>query len=138
MGILATAKPAIVMCTRDRSRATAFYRDVLGLTLAFEDDFADVFNTGGITLRLSSVPDFVPHEHAIVGFNVARRASHREGSQGKGRHLQSLSAFHTGRIRYLDDAQRQGSSGMFQGPRRQRVQRDQRVTASDSNARAFR
>jgi hypothetical protein len=27
MGILEAAKPAIIICTRDRSRATAFYRD---------------------------------------------------------------------------------------------------------------
>ena len=70
MGILETAKPAIVICTRDRARATAFYRDTLGLTLAHEDKFAAVFNTGGVTLRISTVADFTPHEHTILGFNV--------------------------------------------------------------------
>jgi catechol 2,3-dioxygenase-like lactoylglutathione lyase family enzyme len=70
MGILEAAKPAIVICTRDRARATAFYRDVLGLALASEDNFATVFNTGGVTLRVSVVPDFTPHEHTILGFNV--------------------------------------------------------------------
>jgi catechol 2,3-dioxygenase-like lactoylglutathione lyase family enzyme len=44
MGILQTAKPAIIICTRDRPRATAFYRDTLGLTFAYEDNFAAVFN----------------------------------------------------------------------------------------------
>jgi catechol 2,3-dioxygenase-like lactoylglutathione lyase family enzyme len=71
MGILETAKPAIIICTRDRARATAFYRDTLGLTLDHEDDFAAVFNTGGVTLRVSAVPDFTPHEHTILGFHVA-------------------------------------------------------------------
>jgi catechol 2,3-dioxygenase-like lactoylglutathione lyase family enzyme len=70
MGILETAKPAIIICTRDRVRATAFYRDTLGLTLAYEDNFAAVFNTGGITLRVSVVADFTPHEHTILGFHV--------------------------------------------------------------------
>jgi catechol 2,3-dioxygenase-like lactoylglutathione lyase family enzyme len=70
MGILASAKPAIVICTRDRARATEFYRDVLGLQLAHEDNFAAVFNTGGVTLRVSLVADFVPHEHTILGFRV--------------------------------------------------------------------
>jgi catechol 2,3-dioxygenase-like lactoylglutathione lyase family enzyme len=70
MGILETAKPAIIICTRDRARATAFYRDTLGLTLAREDNFAAVFNTGGGTLRVSVVPDFTPHEHTILGFHV--------------------------------------------------------------------
>lgn len=70
MGILAAAKPAIVICTRDRARATAFYRDTLGLELAYEDDLASVFNISGITLWVSFVADFVAHEHTILGFSV--------------------------------------------------------------------
>ena len=70
MGILETAKPTIIICTRDRARATAFYRDTLGLTLAHEDNFAAVFNTGGATLRVSAVADFKPHDHTILGFQV--------------------------------------------------------------------
>jgi catechol 2,3-dioxygenase-like lactoylglutathione lyase family enzyme len=70
MGILENAKPAIVICTRDRARSTAFYRDTLGLTLAHEDNLAAVFHTGGVTLRVSTVPDFTPHEHTILGFQV--------------------------------------------------------------------
>ena len=70
MGILESAKPAIIICTRDRARATTFYRDTLGLTVAHEDSFAAVFNIGGVTLRVSSVADFTPHEHTILGFNV--------------------------------------------------------------------
>ena len=70
MGILENAKPAIVICTRDRARSTAFYRDTLGLTLAHEDNLAAVFSTGGITLRVSTVPDFTSHNHTIVGFQV--------------------------------------------------------------------
>jgi catechol 2,3-dioxygenase-like lactoylglutathione lyase family enzyme len=70
-GILQHAQPAIIICSRDRVRATAFYRDVLGLTLESEDKFAAVFRTGGVTLRLSLVADFVPHGHTILGFRVA-------------------------------------------------------------------
>jgi len=70
MGILKAAKPAIIICTRDRARATAFYRDTLGLTLAYEDNFAAVFHIGGVALRVSTVPDFTPHEHTILGFHV--------------------------------------------------------------------
>jgi catechol 2,3-dioxygenase-like lactoylglutathione lyase family enzyme len=68
--ILRDAQPTIVICTRDRDRATAFYRDILGLSLESEDDYAAVFCTGGITLRLSLVADFVPHGHTILGFRV--------------------------------------------------------------------
>jgi predicted enzyme related to lactoylglutathione lyase len=70
MGILEAAKPALIICTRDRVRATAFYRDTLGITVAYEDSFAAVFNIGGVTLRVSTVADFTPHEHTILGFNV--------------------------------------------------------------------
>jgi catechol 2,3-dioxygenase-like lactoylglutathione lyase family enzyme len=70
MGILEAAKPAIVICTRDRARSAAFYRDTLGLVPAHEDNLAAVFHIGGITLRVSLVPDFTPHEHTIIGFNV--------------------------------------------------------------------
>ena len=38
--------------------------------MSHEDDFAAVFNVGGITLRVSKVADFTPHEHAILGFKV--------------------------------------------------------------------
>jgi catechol 2,3-dioxygenase-like lactoylglutathione lyase family enzyme len=71
MGILTAARPAIVICTRDRARATAFYRDTLGLELAYEDGLAAVFKIGGITLRVSLVADFVAHEHTLLGFGVA-------------------------------------------------------------------
>jgi catechol 2,3-dioxygenase-like lactoylglutathione lyase family enzyme len=70
MGTLELAKPVIVICTRDRARAAEFYRETLGLAFAYEDNFATVFNVGGITLRVSAVTDFTPHEHTILGFNV--------------------------------------------------------------------
>ena len=84
MGILEAAKPAIVICTRDRACATAFYRDTLGLTMAYEDNFAAVFNTGGVTLRLSVVTDFTPHEHTILGFNVPDVAATVKALREKG------------------------------------------------------
>lgn len=71
MGILESATPAIVICTRDRARATEFYRETLGLALAYEDTFAAVFHTGGVTLRVSFVANFTPHEHTMLGFKVA-------------------------------------------------------------------
>jgi catechol 2,3-dioxygenase-like lactoylglutathione lyase family enzyme len=84
MGILEAARPAIVICTRDRARATSFYRDTLGLPLAHEDKFAAVFNIGGITLRVSIVADFTPHEHTILGFNVPDVAATVKGLREKG------------------------------------------------------
>jgi len=84
MGILEAAKPATVICTRDRARATAFYRDTLGLALAYEDNFASVFNIGGVTLRVSVVADFTPHEHTILGFQVPDVAATVKALREKG------------------------------------------------------
>jgi predicted enzyme related to lactoylglutathione lyase len=70
MGILAAAKPVAIICTRDRAGAAKFYRDTLGLRLKLEDDYAAVFEIGGIDLRVSTVPDFTPHEHTVLGFSV--------------------------------------------------------------------
>jgi catechol 2,3-dioxygenase-like lactoylglutathione lyase family enzyme len=84
MGILESAKPAIIICTRDRAGATAFYRDTLGLTVAYEDSFAAVFNIGGITLRVSIADTFTPHEHTILGFNVPNVVATVKALRGKG------------------------------------------------------
>lgn len=70
MGVLESAKPVAIICTRDRVRAAAFYRDTLGLRMTGEDDFATIFDVGGISLRVSTVPDFTPHEHTVLGFKV--------------------------------------------------------------------
>jgi len=59
-GILGSARPVGIICTRDRERAKPFYRDTLGLDLAKEDHFAAVFEAGGISIRLSTVPDWTP------------------------------------------------------------------------------
>jgi hypothetical protein len=84
MGILESAKPAIIICTRDRAHATAFHRDTLGLTLAYEDRFAAVFNIGGVTLRVSIVADFTPHEHTTLGFTVPDVAATVKALREKG------------------------------------------------------
>src|SRR5467141_1465009 len=84
MGILESAKPAIIICTRDRARATAFYRDTLGLAMAYEDSFAAVLNLGGVTLRVSIVADFTPHEHTILGFTVPDVAATVKALREKG------------------------------------------------------
>ena len=39
--------------------------------LTSEDQFAAIFDTGGITLRVSTVTDFVPHGHTVLGFRVS-------------------------------------------------------------------
>ena len=84
MGILDAAKSAVIICTRDRERAKAFYRDILGLAFAYEDTLAVVFKIGDTTLRLSAVSDFTPHEHTILGFTVLDVASTVKALRDKG------------------------------------------------------
>jgi catechol 2,3-dioxygenase-like lactoylglutathione lyase family enzyme len=84
MGILEAAAPAIVVCTRDRDRATAFYRDVLGLRFIREDRMAAVFELGGVELRISTVPDFTPHGHTMLGLRVPDVAAAVTALRGAG------------------------------------------------------
>src|SRR5262249_16659792 len=71
MGILESAKPVIVVCTRDRARAIDFYRNTLGLTMRGEDNFAAVFELDRTTIRVAAVRDFTPHGHTIFGLLVS-------------------------------------------------------------------
>jgi len=84
MGILTAAKPIILICTRDVSRTAVFYRDVLELTPVSQDSFAAVFTTGGVTLRVSLVPDFVVNGHTVMGFQVEDLAGPVQALRAKG------------------------------------------------------
>ena len=84
MGILTDAKPVLIVCTRDLARATAFYRDTLGLTKTSEDAYAAIFDVGGNTMRVSTVADFKPHEHTVLGFKVPDVATAVKGLRRNG------------------------------------------------------
>jgi catechol 2,3-dioxygenase-like lactoylglutathione lyase family enzyme len=47
--------------TRDFQRAREPYEHVLGLRFVSENPFALVFDSGGIMVRVTKVPDFQPH-----------------------------------------------------------------------------
>ena len=83
MGILESAKPVAIICTRDRARAAIFYRDTLGLRMKLEDNYAVVFDVGGIDLRVSTVSDFTPHQHTVLGFSVPDAAAAVKTLRGK-------------------------------------------------------
>ena len=84
MGILETAKPVIIVCVRERARAVAFYRDTLGLVMTGEDDWAAIFDVGGNAMRVSTVADFKPHEHTMLGFKVPDVAAAVKALRDKG------------------------------------------------------
>jgi len=54
----------------DRTRAIAFYRDVLGLELRSSDDFGDFLEFGGALLRMTVMPQWQANAHPVLGWNV--------------------------------------------------------------------
>jgi catechol 2,3-dioxygenase-like lactoylglutathione lyase family enzyme len=69
--MLENAKIAAFVSTRDRATAKAFYGGTLGLKIAHEDDYAVVFDSNGISLRVSVVRDLVPQKFTVLGWNVS-------------------------------------------------------------------
>lgn len=67
---LSSQKVVAFVHVADRPRALAFYRDVLGLTLISSDPFGDFLGLGGPMLRLTAIPDYEPHPHPVLGWNV--------------------------------------------------------------------
>ncbi len=68
---LADARPVAMIVTSDRKTAEPFYADTLGLTRTGDDGFAALFESGGIALRLTEVPDHKPAPHPVLGWEVA-------------------------------------------------------------------
>src|ERR1700744_3094274 len=68
--IPASAKTMSFIITRDRPKAVAFYRDVLGFKFVSEDNFAAVFDMNGTMLRISTMKDFQPGQHTVLGWDV--------------------------------------------------------------------
>ncbi|MDB5230523.1 MAG: Glyoxalase/bleomycin resistance protein/dioxygenase [Chitinophagaceae bacterium] len=53
------------------SRAKLFYKDVLGLKLLSEDNYALEFEANGTLLRVIIVPELRPQLFTVLGWNVA-------------------------------------------------------------------
>ena len=54
--------------TIDQPKAKTFYKDILGLTLLSEDNFALVFDANGTILRVSTVREFQPYPFTVLGW----------------------------------------------------------------------
>lgn len=68
---LAQATLVGFVATSDVSRTKGFYRDMLGLQLVSEDPYALVFDAGGNTLRVTTVPEPKTAEYTVLGWEVA-------------------------------------------------------------------
>ena len=124
MGVLDSAKPVAIVCTRDRERAIPFYRDTLGLRLASEDRFAAVFELGVITLRFSTLPDWKTHSHTILGFDIVDIDAAVKALMAKDVTFKNLSGIQSGQTRHLDLAGQIRARGVVQRLGQKRVERD--------------
>ena len=52
------------------AEAKVFYRDILGLELLSEDDYALEFDANGTLFRVITVPELKPHPFTALGWNV--------------------------------------------------------------------
>jgi catechol 2,3-dioxygenase-like lactoylglutathione lyase family enzyme len=52
-------------------KAKVFYRDILGLTLISEDQYALEFDANGTPFRIITVPELKPQPFTVLGWNVA-------------------------------------------------------------------
>jgi len=70
MSVPKTAKAITFILTRDRPKAIAFYRDILGFRLVSEDMFAAVFDLNGTMLRISTVETHQAGPSTVLGWEV--------------------------------------------------------------------
>lgn len=68
--MLAKAQLTAFLATTDSGRTKTFYHKVLGLRVVTEDEFALVFETGGVQLRVQKVEHFTPHPFTALGWQV--------------------------------------------------------------------
>lgn len=51
-------------------KAKLFYKDILGLKLISEDDYALEFEANGVLVRVIIVPELIPQAFTILGWNI--------------------------------------------------------------------
>ena len=82
--MLAASALVAFVSTSDPSRAKSFYRDVLGLLLISEDEFALVFDANGTMLRVAIVGDIVLAPYTVLGWQVSDIGATVRGLAAKG------------------------------------------------------
>ena len=72
-------------------KARTFYRDVLGLTLLSEDNYALQFEANGTLLRVIVVQELKPQMFTVLGWNVDDIASVIQALNDKGVYCEKYS-----------------------------------------------
>ena|ERR1700730_12875205 len=68
--MLADKEPKAFVPTVMPGKSKSFYRDILGLKLLSEDNYALEFEANGILLRVIIVPELRPQTFTVLGWNV--------------------------------------------------------------------
>jgi catechol 2,3-dioxygenase-like lactoylglutathione lyase family enzyme len=82
--MLANSAIVAFVATTDPSRAKAFYRDVLGLLLISEDEYALVFDAHGTMLRVAIVGEILVAPYTVLGWQVSDIDATVRGLEAKG------------------------------------------------------
>lgn len=82
-----------VICTADLTAAKRFYGDVLELPSRGTSLGAEVYEVGGVALRISPVAEACPSEHTVLGFAVRDVEAVAAWLTGKGVVLERFPAF---------------------------------------------
>lgn len=84
MSHLTVASPITYVLTRDRPRAKIFYAETLGFPVKGENFFATIFDLNGTELYLTTVADYGPHAHPVLGWAVLDIAATLKALKDKG------------------------------------------------------
>lgn len=68
--MLGKATPMCFVSTANGKKARPFYEDVLGLKCLSDDEYAVVFDLGGIVLRVQKVPGYESQDQTVHGWQV--------------------------------------------------------------------
>lgn len=68
--MLGKEKTIAFLATANAGLSLKFYRDLLGLKLVSEDDFAIVFHLNEIELRIQKLEKVVPQPQTVLGWSV--------------------------------------------------------------------
>lgn len=79
--------------TIDQAKAKIFYKDILGLRLLSEDNFALEFDANGTILRVSSVSEFQPYPFTVLGWKTTDIEADIKQLNSKGIQFEKYSFF---------------------------------------------
>ena len=68
--MLANKKLKAFVPTINQEKAKFFYKDVLGLSLLSQDNYALEFDANGTLLRVTTVRELTPHPFTVLGWKV--------------------------------------------------------------------